>query len=313
VAVPNPINLNHLRSGTWLPHTPRLVHQVKTHLVYFLISLLIGIVLFAPPLFQLASLSFGNELYTHIFLIPIAAALLLFLDRKAWLPTVDPAALPGFFMMAAALLLYGVGLFFKNALGVNDYLSVCLTAFWLWIVGSYVCFLGKKAIRKEAFPLLFLLFMIPIPTLLIDSFISFLQIGSAHAVQMLFDVIDFSYLREGVTFEVPGGFAISVAKECSGIRSSIALLITVIFLGKMFLNSNWRRLVFVLCFIPITIFKNALRITTLTVMASKLDMSWLTNNWLHHSGGIVFYAISFGLFIPILWGLRKTESINLKT
>jgi hypothetical protein len=63
----------------------------------------------------------------------------------------------------------------------------------------------------------------------------------------------------------------------------------------------------VLAIIPITIFKNALRITALTLMASYVDPSWLTDSWLHRAGGKPFFFIALLLWAPILWLLWRSE------
>jgi len=280
---------------------------LTSHLIPFLASVAVGAAVFSSPLLELAEMSRHSELYSHMLFIPVISLYLFVIDRKSLIETAGYALMPGLAVMLAGAALYGSARFFREPLGTNDFLSVAMAGFLLWVIGAYICCWGIGAFKKALFPLLFLAFMVPVPTALMEWVISFLQHRSADAVQLVFDTIRFPYLREGVTFEVQGGFAISVAKECSGIRSSLALLITVVLAGKMFLRSGWRRLVLALCVIPITIFKNALRITSLTLLASKVDMSWLTNSWLHKSGGIVYFAIALCILTPILWGLRKSE------
>ena len=91
------------------------------------------------------------------------------------------------------------------------------------------------------------------------------------------------------------------------IRSSLALIVATTAAGYVFLDTGWRRLIGVLAIIPITIFKNALRITALTLMASYVDPSWLTDSWLHRAGGKPFFFIALLLWAPILWLLWRSE------
>jgi len=98
-----------------------------------------------------------------------------------------------------------------------------------------------------------------------------------------------------------------VAEQCSGIRSSIALIITSVLAGYLFLKSGWSRLILVLSFFPITVFKNGMRIVTLSLLASYVDMRFITGSWLHKSGGIPFFAMGLALMAPVLWVLMKTE------
>jgi exosortase len=100
------------------------------------------------------------------------------------------------------------------------------------------------------------------------------------------------------------GVTIEVAKECSGIRSSLAMFITSVVAGYLTLPSGWRRVVLSLTVLPITIFKNAVRITTITLLSIYVDGNFLTNSWIHRSGGIVFFAIGLVLLALVIWVLR---------
>jgi exosortase/archaeosortase family protein len=64
------------------------------------------------------------------------------------------------------------------------------------------------------------------------------------------------------------GVTIEVAKECSGIRSSLAMIITSVVAGYPILPPpGWRRIVLCLAVVPIPMFKNAIRISTITLLA----------------------------------------------
>ena len=109
-----------------------------------------------------------------------------------------------------------------------------------------------------------------------------------------------------MVFELPG-IAIEVAKECSGIRSSLALIITSLIAGYMFLQTGWKRIVLVLAIFPLMLIKNAIRITTISLLAVYVDKSFLTGSFLHSSGGIFFFLIALALLAPFLLYLKKTE------
>jgi len=67
--------------------------------------------------------------------------------------------------------------------------------------------------------------------------------------------------------------------------------------------------------IPITIFNNAVRITTITLLSIYVDVKFLTDSWLHHSGGIVFFAIGLVLLALVSWALgwrRKKASEQIR-
>jgi exosortase len=169
---------------------------------------------------------------------------------------------------------------------------------------------GFIAFKSALFPLLFLVFIIPIPSIILDPVIRFLQVFSAHAVHLAFNFSGLPFFREDMTFKLPG-IAIEIAKECSGIRSSLALLISSILAGHMFLCSAWRKITLISFIVPVTIIKNAIRITTLTLLAIHIDKSWLSDSWLHKSGGIVFFLLALILLSPVLWLLVHSEQKGL--
>ena len=76
--------------------------------------------------------------------------------------------------------------------------------------------------------------------------------------QRLFDLTGTTYFRDGFTYQL-ANINIEVAKECSGIRSTLALIISCVVAGHLFLKSGWRQLILLIAILPITIFKNAVQ------------------------------------------------------
>lgn len=283
----------------------------KRVLAYVLI-VIVGALIYYPALERLAALSLNNQLYSHMPLIPIVSLYFLITERKRIFSDGATRALPAVVLAAIGLAFYGAGFMYRPGLPENDFLALCIAGLVLWLIGGFIAAFGTAAFRRGIFPLLFMAFLIPIPTFILDPVVETLQVWSANAVEPIFKLIGLPYFRDGLVYEVPGGVAVKVAKECSGIRSTIALVITAVVAGHMFLRSNWRRVLLVLCVFPVTVFKNALRITSLTTLAAELDKSWL-DSWLHHSGGVVYLLIAFSILGPILWLLRKTEPKKAQT
>jgi len=102
-------------------------------------------------------------------------------------------------------------------------------------------------------------------------------------------------------------FAIEVADACSGIRSSIALLLTGLLAGHMFLRDSWAKACVVAAILPVTILKNGIRIVTLSMLAIHVDPEFLTGQ-LHHEGGVVFFVLGLVILAPVLAVLRKSET-----
>src|SRR5207245_1945207 len=145
----------------------------------------------------------------------------------------------------------------------------------------------------------------PIPDFLLNRVIFWLQTGSAEVSYAVFELLGVPIFRTGFVFALPG-VTIEVAKECSGIRSSLALLITSLLAGHLFLRSAWRKAALTLATLPLLIVKNGIRIVTLTLLSIYVDPSFLTGR-LHHEGGIVFFILALVILAPVLRLLQMSE------
>jgi exosortase len=118
------------------------------------------------------------------------------------------------------------------------------------------------------------------------------------------------FLRDGMVFRLPGQ-AIEIAKECSGIRSSLALMLTTLLAGYLNLRSNTHRILLTAIAIPLAILKNGIRITALTILAVRVDPGFLTGR-LHAEGGVVFFVIALLLLGGALRLLQRLEDAPAK-
>lgn len=274
--------------------------------VFFLVFNLLALVLYYTPMRDLFIASQDNELYSHIILIPLVSGYFIYLQRKALFSDTRYAFTPGIILIMLGGTLYLLGMTQEPRLNQNDYLSLMTFSAVVFWGGGFVLFFGIQAARKAAFPLLFLVFMIPIPTVIVDKIIFLLQSASAEATYGVFKLTGVPIFREGFVFHLPG-ISIEVAKQCSGIRSTLALLITSVLAGHLFLQTKWRRAALIVSIFPITIFKNGLRIVTLSLLGAYVDETILTDSVFHRNAGIPFFILALVLLAPVLWFLKRSE------
>jgi exosortase/archaeosortase family protein len=86
----------------------------------------------------------------------------------------------------------------------------------------------------------------------------------------------------------------------------LALFITALLAGHLFLRTWWKKIILVICVFPITMLKNGIRITSLTLLGTYYDPRILQSS-LHREGGIPFFIVALLLMAPILYFLRKSE------
>jgi len=255
------------------------------------------------PLF---SLVLNNDTFSQIPLIPLVSLFLIYENRKVIFSEVSFGWILGAALITPGVILLGVAHLNSLHLSSTNPLSLLLFATVLTWLGAFALFFGTLAFRAACFPLLFLLFMVPIPEPFLSKTIYFLQAESSNMAEVFFELVGLPYHRSaGFVFELPG-VAIRVAEECSGIRSTLALLITTVLASYIFLKSSWRRLVLCAAVVPTAIFKNGLRIATLSILSIYVDPGFLYGN-LHRRGGIVFFVIALIPMALLLKLLQKSE------
>jgi exosortase len=283
--------------------------QTKMRIIWFLVAWLGSLAAFRMPLKKMAVLAFGDERYTYIAVVPVISALFIWMRRERLLRVSRYSPESGL-----PLALAGVCLTFFSArwfwLGEGEQLSVMACGILLAWIGLGALFFGPSCLREATFPLLFLLLVIPVPANLMDGAVIALQKASAEMTTGVFKVIGIPFLRNGFTFSLPG-VDIEIAKECSGIRSSLSLLLSAIVAGYLFLRSAWSQLLLAVVTIPIVIFKNAVRIAIISWLGVYVDRSFFFGN-LHHHGGPAFSVIAIAPMGVVLWFLYRAERIGKK-
>jgi len=273
---------------------------------FFLACGVVATFMFYEPLKELTKFSLHSMFYSHIWLIPLVSAFFMFTERKAIFSDLKYSYRGGILLLIIGTILYLLGRKLHVQLNQNDYSSLMTFAGIIFLNGAFLLCYGAQAFKAALFPLFFLIFMVPIPVFLMDRIIHVLLIGSAAATDFLFKITGTPYIREGFTFHLPG-ISIEIAKVCSGIRSSLALFITMVIAGHLFLQTGWKKVVLILAVFPITMFKNGIRIVTISLLATYVDERFLTQSWIHHSGGFLFFIPALVLLGLILWWLKRSE------
>lgn len=253
----------------------------------------------------------GRDLHSHILLIPLVSASLIYSDRQrlpgtcgcspAWAPLF---AIPGLASLVVALAI-GVG---DNALSHNDFLVLTVFSFLCFLAAGGFAFLGRRWMAAVAFPAAFLIFMLPLPDAVVIGFENFLMAASADAADLLFSISGTPYVRDGQVIQL-SAITLEVAQECSGIRSSYVLFITSLLASYVILRSPWRRILLVAVVIPLGIVRNGFRVLVIGLLCVHYGPHMI-DSIVHKKGGPFFFALSLIPLFLLLWILRKSEAPN---
>jgi hypothetical protein len=150
---------------------------------------------FFGPLRDLAQTSWRSQYYTYIPFIPFISSYLMFMDRQTIFSQRESSSAPGLLTAGIGILLLFVAGNHKISFD-TDYLYITFLLITIWTGGFAFCY-GIRAARAAAFPLLFLLFAVPIPNALLDGAIVFLQTGSAEISYRLLQATGMPIARDG--------------------------------------------------------------------------------------------------------------------
>src|SRR5882762_9351332 len=267
--------------------------------------IMVSSLLFAKPLIALVRLSLTNENASHLILIPFLTAGLLFVERRTVFNNLSFKAGGGIFLFLSVIIAISVRLAGEIMTPDLRLTGNVLAVILLWIAGFAFSF-GMAAVKSAYFCFLFLLLTVPVPNFLLERIISLLQSGSAEITEVLFNLTGVPVLREGLVFRL-ASVNIEVARECSGIRSTIALFILALPAVHYGLHSLWKKLFFLACAFFMMILKNGVRIVTLTLLAMYVDPSFLFGR-LHRDGGIFFFLLGLLLLLPVFLLLQRGKS-----
>ena len=206
-----------------------------------------------PALQGLVAMGRADTTASHLVLVPFVSLALVYLGRQSIFESVRCERLAGAGVVGLGLVLWLFGLLTQNPQNQGRALLVTTVAIIILWVGGFLLAYGRAACRRAIFPLLFLGFMVPIPESVLSATVLFLKTGSTETVSALFTLAGTPFYREGFVFTLPN-VAIEVADECSGIRSSIGLLLTSLLAGHLFLLKRvWKKAVLVAVVVPLAI------------------------------------------------------------
>ena len=259
---------------------------------------------FALYLRELVAFAAHSQVHSYILLIPLVTAYLIYIRWKHLSHELSSSW--GYALLSAAA---GTGALLASQyfvdLGQNDYMTLIALSLVSFAIAGAFLFLGSKWAYSAMFPLFFLAFMIPLPEAAVDFLENASKEASAEVANWLFLVSGTPAFRTGTVFQLPG-ITIEVAKECSGIRSSLVLVITSLLAANMFLHTTWRRALLVCAVIPLGLLRNGLRILVISLLCVHIGPQMI-NSVIHRRGGPVFFVASLVPLFVMLWWLRRGD------
>ena len=274
------------------------------HSAWFLGLAILAIIIFIKPLAIVVGSSVSVDQYSQILIAAPLSVALVYLEKSAIYARVSFSKW-GAVAFAVACGAFATTMVFAAALEPSLVISISILLFSFCCIAAFWFSYGDKALWSGLFPVCFLVVMTPLPDALRLHVITFLQYGSAVVTDWFFSAANIPFSRDGVIIMLPT-VTIEIAQECSGIRSSMILVIAGLVLAHLFLRKIHSKIILLVLLVPLTIIKNALRIFSLSTLGMYVNESFLTGR-LHHQGGVVFFALAFFALWALVWILQKVE------
>src|SRR6202043_3758333 len=155
----------------------------------FVAFIVISSLTFYKTLRSLIQYSLATDSSSHIILIPFISIFLLYVGRQKVFAITRTSVVSGVTLALTGIILYWLTTRSAFAQEGNWQLSMeTLSVVLVWIAGFLLCY-GFGAFRAGAFPLLFLLLMVPLPDVILNRAIYSLQAGSAEISYLIFQLV----------------------------------------------------------------------------------------------------------------------------
>lgn len=254
--------------------------------------------LYLPTLHGLFTTIWSTEEQGHG---PIVLALSIWLVWRAW-PQVDdtqvdtPKPLAGWLLLALALLLYVFGRS-QRILSAQALSAVLLLPALLLLLR------GRKQLAAVWFPLFFMLFLVPLPSTLVDVVTQPLKLAVSSVAADLLYSAGYPIARTGVVLQI-GPYQLLVADACAGLHTLFSLeAMGLLYLNVVRHSSLLRNVVLAILIVPISFVANVIRVIAL----SLITFHWgdaAGQGFLHGFAGILLFLTALLFIIATDSGLR---------
>jgi exosortase len=256
------------------------------------------LILYATNFAKLFSDWWTDENYSHGFFVPLAFFWMLWQRRQQLAGSKVSPRSWAIVIVVLALLQLAAG-----TLGAENF--VAHSSLLVLLCGIVLFLFGTEMMSLVAFPIAWLLFMIPLPSIIFYSLTIPLQLLASKLAVGLLDLVRVPVVCEGNVLYL-ANFTAGVAEACSGIRSLISMLAFAVLIGYLLGMSMRSRLILAITAIPIALGMNAARIAGTGVVGNYLGARW-AEGFFHTFSGWLLFLGCLGIMMGVVQILRRFD------
>ncbi|HEC97496.1 MAG TPA: exosortase/archaeosortase family protein [Nitrospirae bacterium] len=238
--------------------------------LFILLSLLSGIsvLLFYPFFSELNTYWQHDRESSYVFLIPLFSAYFLWVQREKLRELQFNRDEPFFSKGGLVLLICGLGLFI---IGRYTYVLFAEALAFVVIMAAAVLFIyGKDLFKITLVPILFLLFMLPIPYPVYYAVAGPLKYFIAYMAATFLSFVNIPVFLEGNVIHLTS-ISLLVHETCSGLRTVISLIAISTAFAYLFLKSYRSWIAIIAAAVIVGIFVNVMRIFAVGLLSYMYD------------------------------------------
>jgi exosortase B len=260
------------------------------------------LVLYGPTLIDLFRGYWVDEEQGHG---PIIFAVSVWLIIRKWSALRRETATPGASILGFALFLFALLAYVVGRSQAIIQLEVGSSI--LVLGGLAAVFFGYRGLRVIGFPLFFMLFMIPLPGVFVQSLTIPLKTGVSYVAESILYASGYPIGRSGVTLTV-GPYQLLVADACAGMHT----LFTLEALGLLYMNLKgharlWRNIALAILIFPISFCANVVRVIVLILVTYHLGDA-AGQGFLHGFAGMVLFLTALVLILMVDGFLERFQT-----
>jgi len=278
---------------------PALAHQVSTP---WFILLAGWAVMYGPTYWDLSGTIWRTDEQFHGALILIVVAWLIW-DARHRVSAAPPAP-----RTALGGTLFGFGLLFYILGRSQDILLFEVGSQISVLAGALLILHGPGAVRALWFPILFFVFMVPLPGVLVDAMTGPLKQWVSVIAEQLLYAAGYPIGRSGVMLSI-GQYQLLVADACSGLNSMFSLAALGLLYMYLMARKSWlHNGIMLASILPIAFAANIVRVVILVLITYHLGDE-AGQGFLHGSAGIVLILAAL-MFLFLLDGVLSRLTLS---
>lgn len=222
--------------------------------------------------------------YSHGFLVPFISIFIAWLKKEELFKLKIKPSNSGWLFFIAGITVHAISALLRIYFSSGFSLLLVL-------VGLVLLFFGKEFLKQLMFPILFLVFMIPLPLVAIANISFKLKMFAAYLSTIIINKLGVPAIREGSIIKTMHSYLV-VEDPCSGIRSLIALIALGALMAYFSNISKTKKAILFLSSVPIAISTNIIRIVALS-LASEMYGAKFATGLFHTTMGILVFVFAF--------------------